>query len=281
MDAYHKAHNYGNARDRGINTAQYEAAKNHVMSQLGDFLENTYGIAKTDVPSLFVSLTKTAAGFRTAQEIDEIHDIVKNGAVYTNLQGEQVSLPRNSNWGNALAAYDDRFTANIHRKPEKQVEDKTVEELTKLNTALKSAYELPDGPGKDAQMSILKDKENQLTGGRANYNRHLAMENTIATALASSNDRNLNKMLTDKDWIPATREELGWDEIPEPQPADQNTQVISTNSKGEIIDDIEEYMKPPLTAGQKLVNFSKILYQVVWIKSPPIRQLVFPFPTHH
>ena len=192
MDAYHKAHNYGSARDRGINTAQYEAAKNEVMSQLGDFLENTYGIAKTDVPSLFVGLTKTAAGFRTAQEIDEIHDIVKNGAVYTNLQGEQVSLPRNSNWGNALTAYDDRFTANIHKKPEKPVEDKTVDEIAKLNTTRDGVNAMPEGPSKTALLEVLDKKENDLTGGKANYNRHVAMENNISTALASSNDRNLN-----------------------------------------------------------------------------------------
>ena len=57
-------------------------------------------------------------------------------------------------------------------------------------------------------------------------------------------------MLTDKDWIPATREELGWGELPKPQTDDQPSNVTYTNSKGEIINDIEEYIKPPLTAGE-------------------------------
>ena len=57
-------------------------------------------------------------------------------------------------------------------------------------------------------------------------------------------------MFTDKDWIPATREELGWGELPKPQTDDQPSNVTITNSKGEVIDDIEEYIKPPLTAGE-------------------------------
>ena len=59
-------------------------------------------------------------------------------------------------------------------------------------------------------------------------------------------------MLTDKDWAksPLTREELGWGELPKPQTDDQPSNVTYTNSKGEIINDIEEYIKPPLTAGE-------------------------------
>ena len=58
-------------------------------------------------------------------------------------------------------------------------------------------------------------------------------------------------MLTDKDWAksPLTREELGWGELPKPQ-TDEPSNVTYTNSKGEVIDDIEEYIKPPLTAGE-------------------------------
>ena len=266
MDAYHKAHNYGSARDRGINTAQYEAAKNHVMSQLGDFLENTYGIAKTDVAPLFISITKTASGFRTAKEIDEIHDIVKNGAIYTNLQGEEVSLPRNSNWGHAITAYDDRFTANIHRKPEKPVKDETVDELAKLNTARAALAPLPDSAGKRAQEEVFDAQEDLLTGGRANYNRHVDRENTVVTAVASSNDRNLNKMLTEKDLAksPLTREQLGWDAIPEPQPADQNTQVVSTNSKGEIVDQKSSYSTASVSVPHTSLNREKTMEDIQW-----------------
>ena len=58
-------------------------------------------------------------------------------------------------------------------------------------------------------------------------------------------------MLTDQDWAksPLTREELGWGELPKPQ-TDEPSNVTYTNSKGEVIDDIEEYIKPPLTAGE-------------------------------
>lgn len=93
----------------------------------------------------------------------------------------------------AAELYDMSRRAQLEQKLKgKTVEDKTVDELAKLNATRAALKEQPDSPGKLAQMEILDEKENLLTGGRANYNRHVDIEKGVSTALASSNDRNLN-----------------------------------------------------------------------------------------
>ena len=197
MDAYYKASDYGKPIQRGINKAQYEAAKSAYLTQLGDYVENTMGISKEDVPSLFVGLTKTKSGFRNASEIDSIHKIMTEGAVYTNINGERVAVNPDAGWDLAIETHKEMALADRNRKPEKPVEDKTVAQTTAFVAALKSAYELPDGTPeqrtlKTATISNLEDQGNTVTDGKFYRGLHQDRENTISTSLSSANDRNLN-----------------------------------------------------------------------------------------
>jgi hypothetical protein len=61
------------------------------------------------------------------------------------------------------------------------------------------------------------------------------------------------KMLSDKKRIPVTREELGWDkpneETKSSEPWENQYEIVSRDSKGNIIENLDEYLKPPETLG--------------------------------
>jgi hypothetical protein len=61
------------------------------------------------------------------------------------------------------------------------------------------------------------------------------------------------KMLSDKNWVPVTREELGWDkpnkETKSSEPWENQYEIVTRDSKGNIIENLDEYLKPPETLG--------------------------------
>ena len=189
IEASFKANNYGKDGEKGENAAIHTAWKAAYFEKLSSTVEDKFGIPRDQVGSIFTTLAKTNGGFRTAREMDEIIKIQKEGVSFTGVDGE-VTVGPDEPWEVALAAHKAKQTAAL--RGEKPVEDKTVDELAKLNTTRAALDAMPDGPGKRAQLELLDKKENDLTRGKANYNRHVAMENNISTALASANDRNLN-----------------------------------------------------------------------------------------
>ena len=113
-----------------------------------------------------------------------IVELKTNGTIHGKpLEG----IPTIESFGHAKDVYDQYKKQGI-----KPTEDKTVDEIAKLNTTRDGVNAMPEGPSKTALLEVLDKKENDLTGGKANYNRHVDMEKGVSTALASSNDRNLN-----------------------------------------------------------------------------------------
>lgn len=67
-------------------------------------------------------------------------------------------------------------------------------------------------------------------------------------------------MLSDKNWVPVTREELGWDKPAEPEsPKEEKPpeggwedqfEIVSRDSEGNVIKNLDVYRKPPVTLGE-------------------------------
>ncbi len=57
-------------------------------------------------------------------------------------------------------------------------------------------------------------------------------------------------MLSDKNWVPVTREELGWASEEEAPKEDPQPEGVWTDSEGNVIENIDVYSKPPVTMGE-------------------------------
>ena len=117
MDAHRKANDYGNDQQRGMNKAHHATAVSALMQKFGDDIENAYGIPSGDVPKLLADMSKSNAGFRSAAEIDRIHDIVKNGVPkFVDNKGNTVALPKNMSFAQAIEVDNQIFTNSLKGK---------------------------------------------------------------------------------------------------------------------------------------------------------------------
>ncbi len=113
--AAQKARDYGKAGTRGANAMYHEALKSGVLEKMSAYVEDTYGIAKDQVPTIFNTLVKTNGGLRTGKEMDEIIKIQKEGTSFTGVDGE-VTIGPDAPWELALGAHKAKQTAALRGK---------------------------------------------------------------------------------------------------------------------------------------------------------------------
>lgn len=117
LDAVRKANDYGKPQQRGINKAHHAIAVNALMQKFGGDIENAYGIPSGDVPQLFTDVSKSNAGFRSKEDIDRIHNIVKNGVPdFVDTKGNTVALPKNMSFAQAIEVDNQMFTSSLKGK---------------------------------------------------------------------------------------------------------------------------------------------------------------------
>jgi hypothetical protein len=178
LDSIEKQNNFGNATQRGVNKARFEAYKSQLMEELSDHIENKFGVPRAEVGGLFLGLSKDGSGYRSREEIDQIADIRKNGVAILDDTGN----PRHFNaqsWDQAMELQKIQRSREIEIGLKKSASSdplKTAQESMNLVKSFLDADGKPL-PGKEAIVESLYNKVDTDLGvptGVARYSDQLS-----------------------------------------------------------------------------------------------------------
>lgn len=79
IDALQKLGDAGPNKVRGYNRAYFETMKSVLRQHMAERVENEFGLDQAESSRLYDQLTRDSAGYRSKEDIDEIHSFVKNG----------------------------------------------------------------------------------------------------------------------------------------------------------------------------------------------------------
>ena len=159
LDSIEKQNNFGNATQRGVNKARFEAYKSQLMEELSDHIENKFGVPRAEVGGLFLGLSKDGSGYRSREEIDQIADIRKNGVAILDDTGN----PRHFNaqsWDQAMELQKIQRSREIEIGLKKSAAGDPVKTAQESMNLVKSFLDA-DGkplPGKEAIVESLYNK---------------------------------------------------------------------------------------------------------------------------
>jgi len=201
LDSIEKQNNFGNATQRGVNKARFEAYKSQLMEELSDHIENKFGVPRAEVGGLFLGLSKDGSGYRSREEIDQIADIRKNGVAILDDTGN----PRHFNaqsWDQAMELQKIQRSREIEIGLKKSAAGdpgkdfgQLADNLKKAEDSLAAARASGDERGiarSSSLIELLEEQVNAATEGKFFRDRHTGIQQNLLTALNNANNRNVN-----------------------------------------------------------------------------------------